>query len=60
METLLRAEDVRNRLGLKSVQTVYRWVQSGRLPPVVLSARVIRFRESDVAAFIESKRSGAA
>jgi excisionase family DNA binding protein len=51
---LLNAEEVRGRLDLKNVQTVYRWVQAGKLPAVVMSPRVIRFREEDVDAFIES------
>jgi excisionase family DNA binding protein len=60
MERLLRAEDVRTKLDLRNVQTVYRWVQSGKLPAVILSPRVIRFRESDVDAFIaEHAKSGA-
>jgi excisionase family DNA binding protein len=54
VEILLRAEDVRERLDLKNVQTVYRWVKSGELPAVVIGRRVIRFREADVTAFIEA------
>jgi excisionase family DNA binding protein len=58
VETLLRAEDVRERLDLRSVQTVYRWVKSGELPAVVIGKRVIRFREADVTAFIEAHAQG--
>jgi excisionase family DNA binding protein len=57
VETLLRAEDVRQRLDLKNVQTIYRWVKSGELPAVVIGRRVIRFREADVTAFIAQHRT---
>jgi excisionase family DNA binding protein len=53
MERLLKPEDVKDRLGLTSVHTIYRWAESGKLPVIRLSSRVLRFREADVAQFIE-------
>jgi excisionase family DNA binding protein len=37
---------------------VERWVKSGKLPAVKLSARAIRFRERDVERFIEEHGEG--
>lgn len=35
-------------------RTIFRWIAEGRLPePVRLTARTLRWRESDVQAFIE-------
>jgi excisionase family DNA binding protein len=56
MTKLLKAEEVRDRLELRSVATVYKWARDGRLPSVILSAKAVRFREEDVEAFIEGKR----
>jgi excisionase family DNA binding protein len=41
-------------LGINS-GTAYHWVSEGRLPVVRLSARCIRFRRSDVEAFIAAR-----
>lgn len=59
MEKLLKVEEVRDRLGLQTVHTVYRWARAGKLPVVALSARTWRFREEDVEAFIAEHRKGA-
>ena len=50
--SLLTAEEVQAMLGLKTVETVYRWASAGVLPRVVLGTRAIRFRPQDVEAFI--------
>jgi excisionase family DNA binding protein len=59
MEPLIKASEVRELLGLKSVQTVYSFVNAGKLPAVRLGAKTLRFRRSDVEKFIERQRVGA-
>jgi predicted DNA-binding transcriptional regulator AlpA len=54
---LLKAEEVRDRLGLRSVHSIYRWTRNGTLPAIVLSKRAIRYREEDVDAFIAEHRT---
>jgi excisionase family DNA binding protein len=55
---LLKAEEVRERLGLRTVHTIYKWVRVGRLPAVQLSSRTWRFREEDLEEFIRQHMSG--
>lgn len=59
MATLLNAQQVRDMLGLRHVNTVYALARSGELPRVVISARAIRFRPEDVEAFIAGRREAA-
>lgn len=53
METpLLTAREVADRFAV-SVQTVYRWAESGALPVVRLKhTSTVRFRESDVESLV--------
>lgn len=43
----MNAEELRIYLGLKSVQTIYRWVKSGVLNPIPFGTRNIRFKTDD-------------
>jgi len=54
-DRLLRAREVADLLGL-SPATVLDWFESGRLPGFRLSSRAVRFRESEVEAWVESRR----
>lgn len=47
MERLLTAEDVRVMLNLKSVRTVYRHAQAGRIPCYRVGA-AIRFKQDEI------------
>ncbi len=56
MSELLRMRDVADVLGV-STRTVQRWVDEGRLPaPFVLSSRALRWRRSEVEAWLEGRR----
>lgn len=50
-DTLYSAEDIENRLGI-SRATVYTLARKGILPKIRVSTRLIRFRASDVEAFL--------
>jgi excisionase family DNA binding protein len=54
-ERLLKAREVAELLGL-SPATVLDWFESGRLPGFKLSSRAVRFRESEVLAWLEDRR----
>lgn len=54
-DRLLRAREVAELLGL-SPATVLDWWESGRLPGFKLSSRAVRFRESEVIAWLEERR----
>jgi len=54
-DRLLRAREVAELLGL-SAATVLDWFESGRLPGFKLSSRAVRFRESEVMAWLEERR----
>ncbi|HEY8725914.1 MAG TPA: helix-turn-helix domain-containing protein [Gaiellaceae bacterium] len=54
-DRLLRAREVADLLGL-SPATVLDWFESGRLPGFKLSSRAVRFRESEVLAWLEERR----
>jgi excisionase family DNA binding protein len=56
-ERLLRARDVADLLGV-SPSTVLDWWEDGRLPGFRLSSRAVRFRESEVLAWLEAKHEG--
>jgi excisionase family DNA binding protein len=55
-DRLLRAREVAELLGL-SPSTVLDWFESGRLPGFKLSSRAVRFRESEVLAWLEDRRA---
>jgi excisionase family DNA binding protein len=51
---LLRARDVADLLSI-SPATVLDWWEAGRLPGFRLSSRAVRFRESEVLAWLETR-----
>lgn len=51
-DQLLKVEDVARLLQM-SAGTIYHLVSQGRIPCVKLSARCLRFRSADLAAWIE-------
>ena len=56
-DTLLRRPDVETRTGL-SRSTIYQWMKDGAFPqPVKLGARLVAWRESDVTAWLESRKT---
>ncbi|KDB01888.1 DNA-binding protein [Defluviimonas sp. 20V17] len=56
-ETLLRRPAVEARTGL-SRSTIYEWMKRGEFPhPVTLGARIVAWRESDIAAWLESRET---
>jgi excisionase family DNA binding protein len=57
-DRLLTAREVAERLGL-SIETVLRWAATEKLPSFELSTRAIRFRESEIDAWIEAQKRGA-
>jgi excisionase family DNA binding protein len=54
-DRLLRAREVSELLGI-SAGTVLDWWQDGKLPGFRLSSRAVRFRESEVMAWLEARR----
>ena len=53
-ERILRRPEVEARTGL-SRSTIYLWIQQGEFPkPVALGARLVGWRESDVAAWLDA------
>jgi excisionase family DNA binding protein len=54
-DRLLRAADVAEMLDI-SPGTVLDWWESGRLPGFRLSSRAVRFRESEILDWLESRR----
>jgi excisionase family DNA binding protein len=57
-ERLLTTREVADRLRVNA-ETVLRWHRRGDLPSVRLSTRAIRFRETDVEAFVEARATPA-
>lgn len=55
-ERFYRPEDVAQMLGLK-VNTVRRWVQTGKLPAFRISAKVVCIDPSDLRAFLDRRRT---
>jgi prophage regulatory protein len=54
---LLRRPEVEARTGL-SRSTLYEWMKRGEFPqPVKLGARIVAWRESDVAEWLESRET---
>ena len=53
-EPLLNARAVAELLDL-SVETVFRWVKAGKLPAIRLPGGAIRFRESEIDAWLDER-----
>ncbi|WP_420326560.1 helix-turn-helix transcriptional regulator [Mameliella sp.] len=54
---LLRRREVENRTGL-SRSTLYDWMKRGEFPrPVKLGARIVAWRETDIVAWLESRKT---
>jgi excisionase family DNA binding protein len=53
-DRLLTAREVAERLGV-SPATVLRWVRRGELPAIRLPSGAIRFRESELEAWLEQR-----
>ena len=51
---LLTGREVADQLGV-SVKTILRWAGSGELPAIRLSNRAIRFRESEIDAWVQAR-----
>ena len=45
---LLTAEEARKELGLKSVQTIYRWAKRGWIRKITLGTRTVRFDSEEI------------
>ena len=58
-DRLLKAREVAELLGLSS-STVLDWFESGRLPGFKLGGRAVRFRVTEVEAWLEGQRRGPA
>lgn len=59
-DTLLRRAEVESKTGL-SRSTIYDWMKRGEFPqPVKLGARIVAWRESDIAAWLDSRKTPAA
>jgi excisionase family DNA binding protein len=56
-ERLLTARELGDLLGL-SPSTILDWHEAGRLPSFKLGGRAVRFRESEILAWLEESRSG--
>jgi len=54
LERLLTAKEVAPLLGV-GVSTVYEWQRKGRIPYIRLPGNGVRFRASDLQAWIESR-----
>jgi len=57
MNRLLTLKEVAERLRL-SPQTIYRWVRTGKIEPIKLPNRQLRFRESEVETLLERRPNG--
>ena len=56
-EPLLTAHQVAELLGVKADWVLDQW-QAGDLPGFRLSQRLVRFRESEIEAYLQSKHEG--
>jgi excisionase family DNA binding protein len=55
---LLTTRQVAERFGVGS-ETILRWVRSGRLPAIRISTGAIRFRESEIEAWLDEHATAA-
>ena len=58
-EELITPEAVKQRLGIRSDRSFWAMLHRSNLPHYRLNARVIRFRLSEVEAWLERQRKGA-
>jgi excisionase family DNA binding protein len=56
MEKMLTAQEVAERYNVK-VESVWRWIRSGRLPAISLTKRNYRIRPADLEAFEHKSRN---
>lgn len=56
LEPLLTARDLADRLAVSS-NTILDWWQQGRLPGFKLHSGAVRFRESEIVAWLEAQRA---
>jgi excisionase family DNA binding protein len=56
MEQLLTARDLAGVLNI-SAHTVLDWAQAGKLPSFKLNGGAVRFRQSEVLAWLEAQRA---
>ena len=53
-DRLLRRKEVEERIGFKH-SAIYRWINAGSFPrPVQVGGRAVRWRESDIDAWLET------
>jgi excisionase family DNA binding protein len=57
-EHLLTTREVADRFGVNP-ETILRWTRSGRLPAIRLSVGAIRFRESEIEAWLDEHATAA-
>ena len=59
-QTLLSPEDVKERLGLKNVDTLSVWRCTQRYPQLryIKVGRLVRYRQEDVESFLRSRTIG--
>lgn len=57
LERLLTTREVADLLGLSPDAVLRRW-RAGELPGFRLSSKVLRFRESEILAWLEARRGG--
>jgi len=57
LKQLLTPKQTAKRLGLKSEWTIYRYIKSGKLKAIKLSARNFRIEEKDLKQFIKKHRT---
>jgi excisionase family DNA binding protein len=56
MDKLLTIQEVADKLSV-SVATLYEWSRRGQIPSIKLSRRALRFKESEINAFLSAKSS---
>ncbi|MDA8337979.1 MAG: helix-turn-helix domain-containing protein [Nitrospiraceae bacterium] len=57
MEKLITAEQVAEMIGV-TVEVLHQWTYRGAIPHIKISKRMIRFRESEVMEWLDSKAFG--
>ena len=56
MDRLITIEELVEKLSV-SKATIYAWTSRGRIPHVKVGSRLIRFRESEIIAWLDSQES---